>query len=183
MIPNNIIACVIPVFFVSLLSTMYEYSEVGATTTNQTYNLTQDEQRNKDIVLAMTDAFNTRNVTALDNLIAQDIIENRPGIGQGIEATEGFLASLMQAFPDFKTEIEHMIAEGDLVVVFTNTTGTHEGEFIFAPGVPPTGEEISFRTADLYRIEGGKIAEHWDVIEILDMMTKMGAISFNTPQQ
>jgi predicted ester cyclase len=149
----------------------------------QTFNLTQVEQRNKDIVVAMTDAFNTRNVTALDNLIAQDIIENRPGVGQGIEATKGFLASLMQAFPDFITEIEHIIAEGDLVVVFTNTTGTHEGEFIFAPGVRPTGEEISFRAADLYRIEDGKIAEHWDVIEILDMLAKMGTISFNRPQQ
>lgn len=113
----------------------------------------------------MTEAFNTRNVTALDDLIAQDIIENRPGVGQGIEATKGFLAALTQAIPDFNTEIEHIIAEEDLVVVFTNTTGTHEEELIFVPGIPPTGESVSFRTADLYRIEDAKIVEHWDVIE------------------
>jgi len=178
MVSIHTIACVIPVFLVSLL---YGHSEVFTTTTNQSLDLTQDEQRNKDIVLAMIDAFNTRNVTALDDLIAHDITENRPGVGQGIEATKGFLVSLMQAFPDFNTEIEHIIAEGDLVLVFTNTTGTHEGEFIFAPGAPSTGEQVSFRTADLYRIEDGKIAEHWDVIEILDMMAKIGAISFNVP--
>jgi predicted ester cyclase len=34
----------------------------------------------------------------------------------------------------------HIIAEGDRVVVFTTTNGTHQGEFIFAPGVPPSGK-------------------------------------------
>ena len=72
-----------------------------------------------------------------------------------------------------------MVAEGDRVVVFTTTNGTHQGEFIFAPGVPPSGKQISFKTADMYRISNGQLVEHWDVIEILDMLTTMGAITFS----
>jgi predicted ester cyclase len=74
-----------------------------------------------------------------------------------------------------------MVAEGDRVVVFTTTNGTHQGEFIFAPGVPPSGKQISFKTADMYRISNGQLVEHWDVIEILDTLAAMGAITFNQP--
>jgi predicted ester cyclase len=99
----------------------------------------------------------------------------------GRNSTIQFLQSLATAFPDFHTNIDHIAAEGDRVVVFTTTNGTHEGEFIFAPGVPPSGKQVSFKTADMYRISNGQLVEHWDVIEILDMMSQIGAISFNQP--
>ena len=73
------------------------------------------------------------------------------------------------------------MAERDKVIVLTNTTGTVKGQFMFAPSVKPTGKTYSFQTDDLYTIENGKIAEHWDVIEIMDMLQKMGAIKFITP--
>ena len=80
-----------------------------------------------------------------------------------------------------QSSIDHIVAEGDKVVVFADTNGTHQGEFIFAPGVPPSGKQINFKTADMYRISDGKLVEHWDVIEILDMLTAIGAITFNSP--
>ena len=73
------------------------------------------------------------------------------------------------------------MAERDKVIVLTNTTGTVKVQFMFAPGVKPTGKIYSFQTADLYTIENGKIAEHCDVVEIMDMLQKMGAIKFITP--
>jgi predicted ester cyclase len=141
----------------------------------------QKETFNKNMVIDLTKAFNERNLSAIDKLVAKDIIEHRPGSGQGIEATKGFLLALQTAFPDFKTTLNQIMADGDKVIVFTNTTGTHKGPFVFAPGVQPTGKVLSFQTADLYRIEGGKIAEHQDVIEIMDMLQKMGAIQFTNP--
>ena len=57
----------------------------------------------------------------------------------------------------------------------------HQGEFIFASGVPPSGKQINFKTADMYRISDGQLVEHWNVIEILDMLTAIGAITFNSP--
>jgi hypothetical protein len=50
-----------------------------------------------------------------------------------------------------------------------------------APGVPPSGNQISFKTADMYRISNGQLVEHWDVIEILDMLIAMGAVTFSQP--
>jgi predicted SnoaL-like aldol condensation-catalyzing enzyme len=35
----------------------------------------------------------------------------------------------------------------------------------------------------MYRIENGKIVEHWDVIDSLDMLREIGAITFTQQQQ
>ena len=68
---------------------------------------------------------------------------------------------MITAFPDFQTTIDHILAEDDKVVVFTTTNGTHQGPFILAP-VPPTGKQVT-------------------VIESLDMLREIGAITFNMP--
>jgi predicted ester cyclase len=141
----------------------------------------QVEENNKAIIIAFTNATNDRNYTAIEQYVAENIIEHRPGVESGRNSTIEFLQSLATAFPDFHTNIDHIIAEDDRVVVFTTTNGTHEGEFIFAPGVAPTGNQVSFKTADMYRISNGQIVEHWDVIEILDLMAQIGAITFNQP--
>lgn len=139
------------------------------------------EENNKAIIIAFTNASNDRNYTAIEQYIAENIIEHRPSVQSGRNSTIQFLQSLANAFPDFHTNIDHIVAEGDRVVVFTTTNGTHEGEFVFAPGIPPTGKQVSFKTADMYRISNGQLVEHWDVIEILDLMTQIGAITFSQP--
>lgn len=143
--------------------------------------VSEQEENNKAIIVAFTEAFNDRNYTAIDQYVAENITEHRPGVQSGRNSTIAFLQSLASAFPDSQTWIDHIVAEGDRVVVFTTTNGTHQGEFIFAPGVPPSGMEISFKTADMYRISNGQLVEHWDVIEILDMLAAIGAITFNPP--
>jgi hypothetical protein len=45
----------------------------------------------------------------------------------------------------------------------------------------PSGKQISFKAADMYRISNGQLVEHWDVIEILDMLTAIGAVTFTAP--
>jgi steroid delta-isomerase-like uncharacterized protein len=139
------------------------------------------EENNKAIIVAFTNASNDRNYTAIEQYVSEDIIEHRQGVMSGRSSTIQFLQSLATAFPDFHTNIDHVIAEGDRVIVFTTTNGTHQGEFIFAPGVPPSGKQVSFKTADMYRISNGQMVEHWDVIEILDLMAQIGAVTFNPP--
>ena len=68
----------------------------------------------------------------------------------------------LTAFPDIQANIEQILAENDLVVVFINFTGTHKGEY---NGMSPTNKPIKIRSADLYRLENEKIVEHWDVVD------------------
>jgi predicted SnoaL-like aldol condensation-catalyzing enzyme len=34
------------------------------------------------------------------------------------------------------------------------------------PQAAPTGKQVTIKTIDIWRVEGGKLAEHWDVIDI-----------------
>jgi predicted SnoaL-like aldol condensation-catalyzing enzyme len=46
-------------------------------------------------------------------------------------------------------------------------------------GIPISGKNISFKTADLYRIADNKIVEHWDIIESVKMLSNLGLIKFD----
>ena len=58
--------------------------------------------------------------------------------GQGSEGFKQFLSAFFNAFPDMHTNIEHIVAENNLVVLFLNGSGTQKGEF---QGMPPTNKQ------------------------------------------
>lgn len=64
------------------------------------------------------------------------------------------------------------MVENHPVVVFLNSTRTYKGEF---QGIPSTNKKINIRSANLYRIENEKIAEHWDVVDQLNLLQQTGA--------
>ncbi len=52
-------------------------------------------------------------------------------------------------------------------------TGTQDGPFL---GLPPSGRKLRFATADFFRIENGKLAEHWDVVDSLPRAIALGLV-------
>ncbi|HEY0603766.1 MAG TPA: ester cyclase [Herpetosiphonaceae bacterium] len=63
---------------------------------------------------------------------------------------------VLTAFPDFRVNIEHMIAEDDKVTVLSTFSGTHKGEFM---GIPGTGKGVTGKMTNSFRIAQGKIVE------------------------
>ena len=50
------------------------------------------------------------------------------------------------------------MAEDDRVAARVVMRGTHRGEF---QGIGPTGKRVEVRAIDMFRVENGKIVEHW----------------------
>lgn len=71
--------------------------------------------------------------------------------------------------------IEGIIAEGDKVWVRATDTYTHKGEF---RGIAPTGNEITARTVDVWRIVDGKMAEGRNITDTLDFLRQLGVIEW-----
>jgi predicted ester cyclase len=65
------------------------------------------------------------------------------------------------------------MSDGDTVVVYWTKTGTHQGEFM---GIPPSGRTITISGVDIHRLRNGRMAEHWHVVEELQMMQQLGVI-------
>ena len=62
------------------------------------------------------------------------------------------------AFPDYEFAAHQVVADGDLVAVRATFRGVHKGEFA---GIAPTGKNVSGEVMIFYRINDGRIAEHW----------------------
>ena len=75
----------------------------------------------------------------------------------------GGLKGGREAFPDLHVTVEDRIFAGDKIVARNTWSGTHRGAFL---AVAPTGKQITIRTIDIWRVDGDKLAEHWDVIDL-----------------
>src|SRR5207247_1309127 len=94
------------------------------------------------------------NLGLIDELFAEDVVEHEElGGGHGAAGLRRFFTALRGAFPDYHTEVQDLIAEGDRVVARITAHGTHCGEFL---GIPATGKRVAVSGIDIIRFEGGK---------------------------
>ena len=132
-------------------------------------------EQNKALVNRLVEeVLNQHNVSVIDEIASPDFVEHEalpPGIPPGREAPKALFSMLLNAFPDFYATIEHLIAEGDQVVLHMTWTGTQEGEFM---GIPPTGNRISIGVIDIIRVADGMLVEHWGVMDQATMMQQLG---------
>lgn len=108
---------------------------------------------NRDLVLkAYQELFGNHDLTALDRYWTKDYIQHNPTMTDGTEGVKQFVQKLgLQNTPKFKVEFLRVAAEGDLVFVQTRQ--------------PRMGESPEMVIVDIFRVEKGKIAEHWDVMQ------------------
>lgn len=131
-----------------------------------------DPAANKQLYRAyIENVFNERQPDAADRYIAPNFIEHNPRLAQGLAGKKQFVAAVLAGFSDYHGEIEDIIAEGDRLVARIEWTGTQDGPFL---GLPPSGHKLRFATADFFRIENGKLAEHWDVVDSLPRALALG---------
>jgi predicted ester cyclase len=73
-------------------------------------------------------------------------------------------------FLDARDEVNAMVAEGDMVVARYTWTETHQGELF---GIPATHKQVSWTGTDWWRVEHGKLAEHWDGVDWTTLLQQL----------
>jgi predicted ester cyclase len=139
-----------------------------------------DLEANKLLIRGyIEEVFNKHQPEASDRFVARDFIEHNPRLPhEGLAGTKKFLTIVCAAFSDYHAEIQQLVAEGDWVVSRTQFTGTNDGPY---EGRPATGNKLVFSTSDFFRIETGKIAERWDVVETLARAAALGLVPAPNP--
>jgi steroid delta-isomerase-like uncharacterized protein len=92
---------------------------------------------------------------------------------QGTEGLRQFVGRILATFPDMRVTVEDEVAEGDKVVTRWTGRGTHRDEFLV---ITPTGNRVEVTGITIHRIEGGKIAEEWEMPDNLGLMQQLGVI-------
>lgn len=131
-------------------------------------------KKNLDLVLRMYDALNAQDIERHHEFWTDDMIwHGPPGFGD-IHGIDGFkyevLKPFYQTFPDYHVKDEIQVANGDWVAATGILTGTPQDEWL---GVPATGEPIVMRYSDFWRVENGKLAENWVMVDNLGVMLQL----------
>ena len=118
--------------------------------------------RNKHLVESfIQELFTKGDLTACDRYLAPGFINHDPPFPGASEGSEGMRAAaeaFRSALPDWRSDIDHLVAEGDLVVEHFHASGTRTGELM---GVPADGTTLTLRGIQIFRIADDKIVERW----------------------
>jgi predicted SnoaL-like aldol condensation-catalyzing enzyme len=96
-------------------------------------------------------AINRKDFEAASKFFGPRYVQHNPNAPDGIEGFKAFLGFLREKFPESRSEIKRVWAEGDYVILHVHA--------VRAPGA--RGAAI----VDIFKLENGKIVEHWDVIQ------------------
>ena len=98
--------------------------------------------------------------SAMRELVAPGFLDHDPLPGQpaGVEGAEYVVSTMHGAHPDIRFAIDHLVAEGDLVVARWTLRGTNTGPML---GQPPTGRRVELSAIVIFRIADGMITERW----------------------
>lgn len=106
---------------------------------------------NKEVVKAFyQEFFNDHIVDSAVKYVREDYIQHNPGVQQGCQGLMDAFAEKFISDPTFHLDVRMLIAEDDMVVVYLKNTD-------------PQGN-TRCRVVDIYRMEDGQLAEHWDVL-------------------
>jgi predicted ester cyclase len=122
-------------------------------------------EKNKALVRRYyEDVLNGRHADVFDELADPRFISHLPnGEGVDIRAYRQAIAASLAAMPDLKVHVEDQIAEGDKVTTRLRATGTPLVPF---GGIQPNGQPITVSAIHIHRIQGGKLIEHWEAINL-----------------
>jgi steroid delta-isomerase-like uncharacterized protein len=130
---------------------------------------------NKQLVDAfIQELFTKGDLDAVERYLDPGLINHDPpfpGAPDGPEGIRQAAVMFRQALPDWHSEVEQLIAEGDIVVERFTASGTHRGDLM---GVPPTGKVVVLRGIQMFRIENDKIVERWGRLDEVGLMRQLG---------
>jgi predicted SnoaL-like aldol condensation-catalyzing enzyme len=110
-------------------------------------------ENNKNVVRSLNElTINQRKPEeAVAKYLGPHYRQHNPGSADGPEPFIAVVKRIAQAYPEFRIESKRIIAEGDYVVLHSH--------LILKPG------DRGSAVVDIFRLENGKIVEHWDVVQ------------------
>ncbi len=135
-------------------------------------------KENKDLVQNyFEEIWNKGNLEKESQFVDQNIVVHAapfPGLPEGISGPVYIVTTFRAAMPDIHLTNDDVFGENDMVVQRWHTVGHHTGEPLF--GVPASGKEIVLTGINQFRVENGRLAERWGVIDAVALLQQLGLI-------
>ena len=112
--------------------------------------LSAREQLNRAAVLRFYDrVFNRKDLSVVPELVTEGYIQHNPTVASGRAAFVAAFTGFFKAAPNSSVEIKRVLVDGDYVILHS----------LFKATPQDRGSAV----VDIFRLENGRLAEHWDV--------------------
>ena len=135
-------------------------------------------EENKELVRryfqAIDEGCEAGNAEIVDDFLAPDFVEHNPfpGIPPTRDGWKQAFMAFVNGAPGYHI-VDDLVAEGDKVVGRITAYGKHTGELF---GIPETGRDIRVSGIAIWRIQDGKIVEHWHETDQMGLMQQLGVV-------
>jgi predicted ester cyclase len=122
------------------------------------------------------DLFTHGDLGAVDRFLDPSFVNHDapfPGAPEGPEGMRLAADAFRRACPDWHSDVDQMVAEGDIVVERFTATGHRRGDLM---GVPPTGEPVVVQGINVFRVVGDRIVERWGRLDELGLARQLGLV-------
>jgi predicted SnoaL-like aldol condensation-catalyzing enzyme len=109
------------------------------------------EANKKAVVEFYEKGLNQKDFEAASKYVGQRYVQHNPTAPDGLDGFKAFLRFLREKFPDSHSEIKQVFADGDYVILHVHAVREKGSR----------GRAI----VDIFKLEAGKIVEHWDVAQ------------------
>jgi len=133
---------------------------------------------NKHLARLFAQALNEKRVELFDEFIHPNYNNHNQYVEPGPAGVKAFFRHYLDAFPDTNVVMDDAIEEGDRISARFTYNGTFSNPFM---GYPPNGAAIRMRSIDIWRVVDGKLAEHWDELNLLEVFQQIGAATVRKP--
>lgn len=129
------------------------------------------EAKKKIVERATEDFINRGDEAAADETFTQNYIEHaHPGVGN-LADFKVYMRGLRKSLGNFAIDIQMVLVDGDYVIHRAFLKGTHQDTLF---GLPATGRKVAIEVIDIFRLENGKIAEHWGQADTPGLLAQIG---------
>jgi steroid delta-isomerase-like uncharacterized protein len=126
--------------------------------------LPMDRHAIERLVQRWTRAIAEGQLDVFDELLTDDVLDRSGATpSQGIGTFKVRAAAVRAAFAEIELVLEDLLVDGNAIAWRWALTGTHVGNFA---GVAPTNRRIMLRGVNFQRLRGGRVAEHWTMVDV-----------------
>src|SRR5215470_929775 len=115
-------------------------------------------------------AVNAHDTSSFADIHTESYIQHSGRSPNGLAAQIENFRGIFSRMPDVQARVEDRIIAGDKVVARMTFSATHTEPL---QGIAPTGRRFTLRTIDIWRVENGKFAEHWDIVDFLGLQKQL----------
>ena len=115
-------------------------------------------------------AINAHDTSAFGEIHTESYLQNSGRSPSGLAAQIENFRGMFARMPDVQARVEDRIVAGDRVVARMSLSATHTQPL---QGIAPTGKRFTLRTIDIWRVENGKFAEHWDIVDFPGLLKQL----------